>query len=483
MTGDACVTLRLRSRQALSLLEDDVRRGRRLSLRELEEGYGPKPEDVRALRELAWAWKLECVPLAAASRLFQLRGSFLQLSEALAALHASARGEAVLDVLDGEEVRSKAGRAAPFDGAAAARRYRFPEADGTGSKVTVLAFHGDAPGARGGASVRRLLPGRAEEDGVDEAATAQLRLLAAAAPGAKLEAVVAPDTEEGWAVAFAAAVFDEEETPAAVVCGSAVAEARASPRLREAVDATLLAAAALGVLVCCASGDDGAQGDDVAAPDGLNEFQTCWPASSPHALACGGTQLDGLGNEVVWNDGGRGRAGGGVSVLYGRPWYQTAYEERRRARLPRSLGSRERGRGVPDVAFLAARAGSLGSTAASAALAAALAARLCHALGKRPEAWHAALYEESDAVCREVLWGTNAKAGRAGYEAGPGWNGCAGLGTVDGSCLLEALLLRSRGRSDALETTRSFLKKDEVPKPTPRLLWRWSDGPRGRAAP
>jgi hypothetical protein len=51
-------------------------------------------------------------------------------------------------------------------------------------------------------------------------------------------------------------------------------------------DAAMADAAALGITVCAASGDNGS-GD--AADDGQPHVD--FPASSPHALACGGTKL------------------------------------------------------------------------------------------------------------------------------------------------------------------------------------------------
>ena len=84
--------------------------------------------------------------------------------------------------------------------------------------------------------------------------------------------------------------------------------------------------AALGVTVCCSAGDDGSS--DIRDPrrrDGRPHVD--FPASSPFALACGGTTLNGSGaaidSEVVWNDG-RGATGGGVSNVFARPPYQAA---------------------------------------------------------------------------------------------------------------------------------------------------------------
>ena len=66
----------------------------------------------------------------------------------------------------------------------------------------------------------------------------------------------------------------------------------------------------MGITVCVASGDNGSS-DGV--DDGGNHVD--FPASSPHALACGGTSVQASGTtitgESVWNDGAQGGAGGG----------------------------------------------------------------------------------------------------------------------------------------------------------------------------
>ena len=100
----------------------------------------------------------------------------------------------------------------------------------------------------------------------------------------------------------------------------------------------------MGVTVCVASGDNGSadMGQDW---DGTPHAD--FPASSPFALACGGTNLkapNGTINEVVWNGGLQGGAGGGgVSVVFPRPAYQA------HAHVPKSP-AHSVGRGVPDVA-------------------------------------------------------------------------------------------------------------------------------------
>ncbi len=69
-----------------------------------------------------------------------------------------------------------------------------------------------------------------------------------------------------------------------------------------AMDDAFQAASTLGITVCVASGDNGSS-DGVT--DGSDHVD--FPASSPFALACGGTSLkatsSAISGEVVWNDG------------------------------------------------------------------------------------------------------------------------------------------------------------------------------------
>src|SRR6201992_981288 len=81
------------------------------------------------------------------------------------------------------------------------------------------------------------------------------------------------------------------------------------------------AAAAVGVTITVAAGDDG-------STDGGTGNNVDFPASSPHVLACGGTKLAGSGtkitSEVVWNElsANEGATGGGVSNVFPLPSWQ-----------------------------------------------------------------------------------------------------------------------------------------------------------------
>jgi kumamolisin len=209
-----------------------------------------------------------------------------------------------------------------------------------------------------------------------------------------------------------------------------------------AMDNAFKAAAAVGVTVCCASGDDGSSdgvGDGRAHVD--------FPASSPHALACGGTHLVGsngtIASEVVWNGGAQGGAtGGGVSDVFGLPsWQKTA-------KVPGSAnpGGR-RGRGVPDVAADADPATGyqvrvdgrdlvFGGTSAVAPLWAALVARMNQKLGEPTGFLNPVLYDAATAkgALHDITKGSN-----GAYKATKGWDACTGLGSPDGRKILSAL--------------------------------------------
>src|SRR5262249_25542062 len=113
----------------------------------------------------------------------------------------------------------------------------------------------------------------------------------------------------------------------------------------QAVNEAFQAGAAMGVTICCASGDDGSR-DQIN--DGLAHCD--FPSSSDYVLACGGTTLQSSGSritsETVWNDGADGGAtGGGVSDMIDLPAWQA------NAHVPPSVNAGQRvGRGVPDVA-------------------------------------------------------------------------------------------------------------------------------------
>ena len=216
----------------------------------------------------------------------------------------------------------------------------------------------------------------------------------------------------------------------------------------QAMNEALHEAALLGVTVCVSSGDQGASGQ-MRPSDGYAHVD--FPASSPYALACGGTRTvasdRGLVAESVWFDE-TGASGGGVSSVFPVPSYQSAA-----GLLPRTVNPGHwAGRGVPDVAANAdQRTGYVlwlhgawqvvGGTSAAAPLWAALVARLNQGLGKPVGFLHPHLYgARVAATFRDVTVGNNANAAWVGgYRALPGWDPCTGWGTPRGEALRDAL--------------------------------------------
>lgn len=355
--------------------------------------------------------------------------------------------------------------------------YAFPPAvNGAGQNVAVLAFNGAGPGPNGGypravvesyfASLGVPAPsitdvvvqGPGNQPGPDSPTSRaqgdttgeimlDLCVAGSVAPAARLFVYFTEFTSQGWVDALHAAVTDANEcSVVSISYGNAEDDPDGAWTAMgvDVVNQALEVATARGITVCCASGDDGSR-DDASAGAHAD-----FPASSPYVLGVGGTKLvagtpAGIASEIVWNElgAGGGAGGGGVSTLFARPDYQKAVN------VPAPAQPRG-GRGVPDVAAVADPAtgvvvmhvsGQLqqsGGTSASAPLWAALVARLNQALGVRCGFLNPTLYARAGAgaagVFNDVVRGDN-----GAYTAVVGWDPCTGLGTPNGTKLLEAL--------------------------------------------
>jgi kumamolisin len=206
------------------------------------------------------------------------------------------------------------------------------------------------------------------------------------------------------------------------------------------MDDAFQAAATLGITVCVASGDNGSS-DGVT--DGGNHVD--FPASSPFALACGGTRLAGSGAKIsaesVWNDGASGGAsGGGVSAQFPLPAWQANLVAVTAAGDSTALNMR----GVPDVCGDADPQSGynvrvdgtdtvIGGTSAVAPLWAALIARINQSAKNAAGYINPKLYQNPQAL-RDITQGNNGN-----FSAEPGWDACTGLGSPNGATLPGAL--------------------------------------------
>jgi len=267
-----------------------------------------------------------------------------------------------------------------------------------------------------------------------------IEVVGAIAPGAKIAAYFAPNTDQGFLDAITTAVHDTVRKPSVISISWGGPESAWTAQSLTAFDQAFQDAATLGVTVCCASGDNGSTDGET---DGAQHVD--FPASSPHALACGGTRLESsagkITKEVVWNEGDNGAGGGGVSDTFPLPSYQT------NAKVPVSVNpSHFKGRGVPDVSGDAdpstgyqiradGHSAVFGGTSAVAPLWAALVALMNQQLGKPLGFLNTRLYTAAEEkTFRDITSGNNGS-----YSADAGWDPCTGLGSPDGQALLQAL--------------------------------------------
>ncbi len=254
------------------------------------------------------------------------------------------------------------------------------------------------------------------------------------APGAHIVMYFAPNTSQGFQDALSTAIHDSTNNPSSISISWGAPESSWTGQSTQTFDQVAQEAAALGVTITAASGDNGSAD---GAADGSNNAD--FPASSPNVLACGGTTLassnGSITSETVWNDGsGGGATGGGYSTVFSQPSYQSAI-------------TGQTGRGVPDVAgnaspntgyqvLIDGQQAVIGGTSAVAPLWAGLVALLNQQLNRRVGLLQPAIYAlpEPGNGFNDITQGNN-----GAYSAAPGWDPCTGLGSPIGSALASLL--------------------------------------------
>jgi kumamolisin len=351
--------------------------------------------------------------------------------------------------------------------------YTFPDGNGQGQTVGILEFGGgyfsddlaafckdanvSVPSVKA-VSVNNTPTN--QRDGAEGEVMLDVEIIAGVCPAASIVVYFSTFDESGWISAIDTAVHDKADPLTVLSCSWGYAEDAQGGWSDGAIDAindTLKAATLLGVTVCVAAGDDGS--DDQV---GDGHAHVDFPSSSPYVLAVGGTTLrqktGGGVTETAWKDGdglrqdNGGSTGGGVSVHFPRPDWQTVTVA---SVNPGSIY----GRVVPDVAADASantgywtvvdgEGGASGGTSAAAPLWAALIARLNASLGSNgpigflspllyaPVGGGKAL---GTTGCRDITSGDNSTASIGGYSAGPGYDAVTGWGVPQGTALLAGL--------------------------------------------
>jgi kumamolisin len=269
-----------------------------------------------------------------------------------------------------------------------------------------------------------------------------IEVAAAVAPGANIVVYFTPNTDQGFIDAIATAVHDTKNKPSVISISWGGPESSWTAQSLTALDAACQSAAALGITITVAAGDNGSTD---GSTDGQNHVD--FPASSPHVLACGGTKLVGSGSnissEVVWNElaGDEGATGGGVSNFFPLPSWQA----NSKVPKPTKTGG---GRGVPDVSGDAdpstgyvirvdGKTMVIGGTSAVAPLWAGLIAVANAQNGKSAGFIQPAIYAaKGKAAFNDITSGTNYAGTPVGFKAGPGWDACTGLGSPIGTKLI-----------------------------------------------
>ncbi len=271
-----------------------------------------------------------------------------------------------------------------------------------------------------------------------------IEVAGAIANGANIAVYFADNSDKGFVDAITEAVHDAKRKPSVVSISWGGPEDSWSQQARDAMNSALQDAATLGVTVTVASGDNG-------STDGVTDgkLHVDFPASSPFALACGGTTLKASGktisSETVWNETAKkeGATGGGVSNFFPLPSYQSS------SGVPQQPETRFVGRGVPDLSgdadpatgyqvLVDGQATVVGGTSAVAPLWAALVALLNQQIGKPVGFINPKLYALKETVFQDITTGDNDDGKLGYYKAQAGWDPCTGLGTPNGAALLKA---------------------------------------------
>jgi kumamolisin len=454
--------------------------------KELGETYGSDAEDVAAVRSAAATAGLQVSEVDLYRRSLHLRGTVAALTRVFGVDLGQYEGpvgsfrartgtlrlppelkDRVIGVFGLDQrpqvrthFRSSSASEISYSPAQIATAYAFPEgANGTGQTIALLEFGGGfrtedlasffSPIGQPTPNVTTVSVDGASNastgaaNGPDAEVELDIELAGAWAPAAQIVVYFAPNSDQGFLDALSTAVHDATNHPNVVSISWGGPEETWTEQAMSMFNQICEDATAMGVTITAASGDGGASDGE---PTGT--LAVDFPSSSPYVLGCGGTRLeldvedvDEIRSEVVWNDlsDDEGATGGGVSQVFPLPSYQAT------AGVPTGEGGFV-GRGVPDVAgdadpqtgysvFVDGAPTSLGGTSAVAPLWAALIVRLNQSLGAALGFLQPLLYAVPEATTFHPI----TEGGNGGFDAGPGWNACTGLGSPNGTALLGAL--------------------------------------------
>ena len=454
--------------------------GAPMSRAEFARMHGAADADLTAVRGFAAANGLTVVAEHADRRTVRLSGTVAQFESAFAvhllryahpqgdyrgrtgSIHIPTELAGIIEAVLGLDnrpqaqphfrLRKRAAAATSYTPLQVAGFYGYPAGNGKGECVALIELGGGFRAADlqtyftglgvGSVQVSAVSVDQAENaptgsaDGPDGEVMLDIEVVGAIAPAAHVVAYFAPNTDAGFLDAVTTAIHDETNNPSVLSISWGGAESTWTSQALTAMDSAFQAAATLGITVCVAAGDGGSSDGIAGGADHVD-----FPASSPYALACGGTSLrasqTGISSETVWNDGAAGGStGGGISSFFATPSWQTGLSAHDTDGKVVPLAKR----GVPDVAgdadpetgYAVRIDGTdtvIGGTSAVAPLWAALIARINQINGTPAGYLNPRLYQSPQGL-RDITAGNNGD-----FAASVGWDACTGLGSPNGGVL------------------------------------------------
>jgi kumamolisin len=445
-----------------------------------EAAYGASAADIAAVEKFAHTHGLAAVEQHAGRRSIVLSGTVAQFNAAFGVdlqhfdydggsyrgrtgpVHLPAELQGVVEAVLGLDNRpaakphfrrrAAAGTDTSFTPLQVADLYNFPAGTGAGQCIGLIELGGgyrtkdlatyfSESGVSPAPKVTAVSVDHAKNhatgsgNGPDGEVMLDIEVAGSIAPGAHIAVYFAPNTDAGFLDAVTTAVHDTTNKPSVISISWGGPESTWTAQSTAAFDSAFQAAAALGITILVAAGDNGSS-DGVT--DGANHVD--FPASSPHATACGGTRIATSGTaiteETVWNDGATGGAGGGgISTVFPVPTWQSGLSATGTAGT-QALTMR----GVPDIAGDAdpqsgydvrvdGQETVIGGTSAVAPLWAGMIARINALQGTQAGLINPTLYANPTAL-NDITTGNN-----GAFSAAPGWDACTGLGSPIGNAI------------------------------------------------
>jgi kumamolisin len=300
----------------------------RVSRAEFQKRHGGDPEAIKQVKAFAREFnlKVEADPTSALRRTVQLTGTAADIQKAFGVvleqktidgvqyrvreggIHLPASLAGMVEAVLGLDNRPQAQphfrvhqpRAQPrpqqLHPAQVAEAYNFPaKASGAGQTIGIIELGGGyrqadltayfktlglAAPAITAVSVDKRKEQAVDASGADGEVMLDIEVAASVAPGAKIAVYFTPNTDQGFLDAITTAVHDAANKPSVISISWGGPESSWTAQSMTAMDAACQSAAALGITITVAAGDNG-------STDGGTGNNVDFPASSPHVLACG----------------------------------------------------------------------------------------------------------------------------------------------------------------------------------------------------